>query len=113
MFKGKIDIVDMEVVVNPAVCQGEGQERRFEVLSPEGSFVVYADSESERDAWVSAIRAAKAQLLVSLNITHPHSTLTSSASTNHIRRTLQALPFPPEDERLKGSKRRQIGRAHV
>lgn len=110
MFKGKIDIVDMEVVVNPAVCQEEGEERRFEVLSPEGSFVVYTDSESERDAWVSAIRAAKAQLLVALNITHPHSTLTSSASTNHIRRTLQALPFPPEDERLKGSKIREKGK---
>ena len=30
----------------------------------------------------------------------PNSTLTSSASTNHIRRSLQALPFPPSDDRL-------------
>lgn len=46
VFKGKIDIVDMEVVVNPAVCQEEGEERRFEVLSPEGSFVVYTGQSS-------------------------------------------------------------------
>ncbi|KAJ7173416.1 hypothetical protein C8R46DRAFT_1215363 [Mycena filopes] len=74
--------------------------RRFEVLSPEGSFVVYADSEEERDAWTSAIRQTKAALFVSLNATHPDSTLTSSASTAHLRRSLQALPFPPSDERL-------------
>ena len=41
------------------------------------------------------IRQAKAQLLVSLNVTNPNSTLTSSASTHHVRRSLQALPFPP------------------
>ena len=33
-------------------------------------------------------------------MTNPNSTLTSSASTNHIRRSLQALPFPPSDGRL-------------
>ncbi|KAG5721896.1 FYVE, RhoGEF and PH domain-containing protein 6, partial [Termitomyces sp. T112] len=46
------------------------------------------------------IRQAKAQLLSSLNVTHPNSTLTSSSSTNHLRRSLQALPFPPTDERI-------------
>lgn len=58
------------------------------------------DSEQEREEWASEIRNAKAQLLVSLNITNPNSTLTSSASTNHVRRALQALPYPPSDQRL-------------
>jgi FYVE/RhoGEF/PH domain-containing protein 5/6 len=57
-------------------------------------------TQNERDAWSTAIRNAKASLLVSLNIMHPNSTLTSSASTTHLRRSLQALPFPPNDERI-------------
>ncbi|KAJ7036598.1 hypothetical protein C8F04DRAFT_953853 [Mycena alexandri] len=92
VYKGRAELVDLEVVV--PVARGE-EGRRFEVLSPEGSFVVYADSEEERDAWTSAIRQTKAALFVSLNATHPDSTLTSSASTAHLRRALQALPFPP------------------
>ena len=54
----------------------------------------------ERDDWSGAIRNAKASLLMTLNVTHPNSTLTSSASTNHLRRSLQALPFHPGDHRL-------------
>ncbi|KAI0066576.1 hypothetical protein BV25DRAFT_1849149 [Artomyces pyxidatus] len=95
-FKGRAELVDLEVVVTPPTELGE--EMRFEVLSPEGSFAVYAVSEDERDEWATAIRNAKASLLVSLNVTHPNSTLTSSASTNHIRRTLQALPHLPEED---------------
>jgi hypothetical protein len=53
-------------------------------------------TEDERDSWSTAIQQAKAQLLASLNVTHPHSTLASSSSTNHLRRSLQALPFLPE-----------------
>lgn len=53
-------------------------------------------TEEERDTWSVTIRQAKAQLLVSLNVTHPHSTLASSSSTTHLRRSLQALPFPPD-----------------
>jgi len=49
---------------------------------------------------VAEIRNAKAQILVSLNITNPNSTLTSSASTKHVRRALQALPYPPSDDRF-------------
>lgn len=56
-----------------------------------------AASEEERDVWATAIRNAKASLLVSLNVTHPNSTLTSSASTTHLRQTLQALPHLPEE----------------
>jgi hypothetical protein len=53
-------------------------------------------TEDERDSWSAAIRQAKEQLLASLNVTHPNSTLASSSSTTHLRRSLQALPFPPE-----------------
>ncbi|KAJ7483408.1 hypothetical protein FB451DRAFT_1350552 [Mycena latifolia] len=116
IYKGRVELVDLEVVVTPP--REVGEERRFEVLSPEGSFVLYADSEEERDAWTTAIRQTKAQLFVSLNATHPDSTLTSSSSTAHLRRSLQALPFPPSDERLttlrqgkgKGKKLERRGR---
>ncbi|KAI0307666.1 hypothetical protein B0F90DRAFT_1675982 [Multifurca ochricompacta] len=96
-FKGKAELVDLEVVVTASTEVGE--ESRFEVWSPGGSFAVYAASESERDEWSTAIRNAKAALLASLNVTHPDSTLSSSASTNHLRRTLQALPHLPDDVR--------------
>ncbi|KAH9049544.1 hypothetical protein EDB84DRAFT_1453243 [Lactarius hengduanensis] len=93
-FKGKADLVDLEIVVTPSDV---GEESRFEVWSPEGSFAVYAAGDDERDEWSTAIRNAKAALLASLNVIHPNSTLSSSASTNHLRRTLQALPHLPED----------------
>jgi hypothetical protein len=38
VFKGKAELVDLEVVIVGDVSD----ERRFEVLSPEGSFAVYA-----------------------------------------------------------------------
>ncbi len=57
----------------------------------------FSASDDERDEWSTAIRNAKAALLASLNVIHPNSTLSSSASTNHLRRTLQALPHLPED----------------
>ncbi|KAA1477233.1 hypothetical protein DENSPDRAFT_578152 [Dentipellis sp. KUC8613] len=94
-FKGKAELVDVEVVVSP------GEETRFEILSPEGSFAVYAAGPEEREEWSTAIRNAKAALLVSLNATHPNSTLTSSASNQHIRRMLQALPHLPEEDDQK------------
>jgi hypothetical protein len=40
IFKGQISLVDVEVTVTPPREQGD--ERRFEVLSPIGSFVLYA-----------------------------------------------------------------------
>ncbi|KAG5637247.1 hypothetical protein H0H81_005245 [Sphagnurus paluster] len=98
IYKGRAELVDLEVVVTPP--REEGEERRFEILSPEGSFVLYTATPDERDEWCTSIRQAKAQLLVSLNVTHPNSTLTSSSSTNHLRRSLQALPFPPSDDRI-------------
>ena len=41
VYKGRVELVDLEVVVGSAL----EDERRFEVLSPEGSFVVYAGKE--------------------------------------------------------------------
>jgi len=120
VYKGKAELVDLEVVVSRPMADGE--ERRLEVLSPVTSFAVYAckcifstslaleiqmticgqpANEQERDEWSTAIRHAKASLLVSLNAMHPNSTLTSSSSTNHLRRSLQALPHAPEEERWK------------
>ncbi|KAK2462258.1 hypothetical protein APHAL10511_005754 [Amanita phalloides] len=100
VYKGRLDLVDLEVVVS---SEWGVEQRRFEILSTEGSFALYAATEDDRDYWVDMIRQAKAQWLVSLNVTHPNSTLTSSASTNHVRKSLQALPFPPSaSASLKG-----------
>ncbi|KAI0756183.1 hypothetical protein C8Q80DRAFT_1127112 [Daedaleopsis nitida] len=96
VYKGHVELVDLEVVVStPAM--GDSPERGFELLSPHQSFAVYAVNDEERDEWVTAIRNAKSSLLVSLSVMQLNSTLTSSASTTHLRRTLQALPYAPED----------------
>jgi FYVE/RhoGEF/PH domain-containing protein 5/6 len=49
MYKGRAELVDLEIIASVGVgggregeAYGEGGERRFEVLGPEGSFVVYA-----------------------------------------------------------------------
>ena len=39
VYKGRLDLVDVEVVVS---SEWGGEQRRFEVLSPEGSFALYA-----------------------------------------------------------------------
>ncbi|KAG9002802.1 hypothetical protein FRB93_011404 [Tulasnella sp. JGI-2019a] len=94
IFRGTCDLMDIEVVTS--TIPGPGEERRFDLFGPIESFAVYASNENERDAWVQAIRSAKSSLLMSLNLTHPNSTLTSSTSTAHLRRTLQAFPHHPE-----------------
>ncbi|KZT63931.1 hypothetical protein DAEQUDRAFT_679472 [Daedalea quercina L-15889] len=99
VYKGYVDLVDVEVIVPPA--REVDDERRLEILSPQQSFAVYAANEEERDDWCTAIRNAKSSLLVSLNVMQPNSTLTSSSSTNHLRRTLQALPYSPEENGVK------------
>lgn len=44
LYRGHIDLVDLEIVVGPP---GEAdEERRFEVLSPKKSFAVYAGEQS-------------------------------------------------------------------
>ncbi|KAG8876265.1 hypothetical protein FRB97_004307 [Tulasnella sp. 331] len=101
LFRGKYDLMDMEVITS--TVPGPGEERRFDLFGPVESFAVYASNEAERDAWVQAIRSAKSSLLMSLNMTHPNSTLTSSASTTHLRRTLQAFPHHPETLKTSSS----------
>ncbi|KAH8119782.1 hypothetical protein DFH11DRAFT_1556530 [Phellopilus nigrolimitatus] len=103
-FKGKIDLVDIEVVVSSA--RERSDERCLEILSPEMSFALYADTEQIRNDWVSALRGAKASLLVSLNVMHPNSTLASSMSTSHIRRSLQALPYLTEEDEVQSLPKR-------
>jgi hypothetical protein len=58
-------------------------------------FLIVIESRTERDAWVNAIRTAKAARLSSFQVTHPGTTLTSSTSGAHVRRALQALPHDP------------------
>jgi FYVE/RhoGEF/PH domain-containing protein 5/6 len=41
-YKGRIELVDIQVIVGSAL----EDERRFEILSPEGSFVLYASQSS-------------------------------------------------------------------
>ncbi|TBU26804.1 hypothetical protein BD311DRAFT_779367 [Dichomitus squalens] len=96
VYKGHVELVDLEVVVSTLAAE-DTQERGFELLSPQQSFAVYAVNEEERDEWVTAIRNAKSSLLVSLSVMQLNSTLTSSSSTQHLRRTLQALPYAPDD----------------
>ncbi|KAL1951034.1 hypothetical protein VTO73DRAFT_183 [Trametes versicolor] len=95
VYKGHVELVDLEVVVS--VPAASTPERGFELHSPHQSFVIYAATEEERDEWITAIRTAKSSLLVSFSVMQLNSTLTSSASNNHLRRTLQALPYDPED----------------
>lgn len=40
VYKGHVDLVDLEVIVSPA--RDVGDERRLEILSPFNSFAVYA-----------------------------------------------------------------------
>ena len=103
-YKGKVDLVDAEVVLSTS--RERGEERRFDILNPEMSFSLYADHQASRDEWVDDLRGAKASLMVSLNVMHPNSTLNSSSSTNHIRRSLQALPYQPDDDENQSAPRR-------
>ena len=43
-------------------------------------------------------------MLATFNVTHPNSTLTSSSSTTHLRRVLQALPYPPGEATVRGAR---------
>ena len=45
VYKGRLDLVDVEVVV---ASEWGGEQRRFEVLSPEGSFALYAGEKKFR-----------------------------------------------------------------
>jgi FYVE/RhoGEF/PH domain-containing protein 5/6 len=120
-YRGRVELMDLEVVGSVA------EESMFEVLSPEGSFTLYACSyllsllssvftltnitnertktatQESRDEWLTQIRHAKQTLLLTLQETNPNSTLTSSTSTNHVRKALQALPHSPSDPSPRSS----------
>ncbi|KAF8993224.1 hypothetical protein BDQ17DRAFT_1401664 [Cyathus striatus] len=110
--KGHVGLIDLEVVLvgirEHAGGEGEegdeeeedwdGEEPRVELLSPEGSWVLYGLKE-ELLEWTQALRNTKSMLLSSLGTTG-HTTLTSSAATRHVRRSLMALPFKPGDARV-------------
>ncbi|KAG8687275.1 hypothetical protein FRC11_007493 [Ceratobasidium sp. 423] len=97
-FRGMANLMDVEVVVSPRNAM------QIDFLSPEGSFALYASTYDEREEWINAIRSSKATLLATFNVTHPDSTLTSSSSTTHLRRVLQALPYPPGEATLRGTR---------
>ncbi|KAH7907006.1 Dbl homology domain-containing protein, partial [Hygrophoropsis aurantiaca] len=106
VYKGHIDLVDIEVVLDIHTRR----EAKIEIRSPGGSFAMFAPQEADRysddrdrddiddnasvhhlQTWAHALRAAKSARLALLAAA-PDSTLTSSASTNHLRRALRALP---------------------
>ncbi|KAL5640041.1 hypothetical protein ACGC1H_007367 [Rhizoctonia solani] len=97
-FRGMANLMDVEVVISPRNAM------QIDFLSPEGSFALYASTYDEREEWINAIRSSKATLLATFNVTHPDSTLTSSSSTTHLRRVLQALPYPPGEETIRGAR---------
>ncbi|KAH8094682.1 hypothetical protein BXZ70DRAFT_947084, partial [Cristinia sonorae] len=99
LYKGHLDLVNLDVVVPPP--REPSDSRRLDIMSPQSSFSVYTSSEDERDQWRDSIRDAKSSLLMSLNAMRPNSTLTSSMSTQHLRQTLQALPYSPDEEDQK------------
>ncbi|KZO96815.1 hypothetical protein CALVIDRAFT_99813 [Calocera viscosa TUFC12733] len=99
-FQGKLSLQDV-TVIGGGVEAGREDGRRFEILSPQESFAVYAGSAADRHAWLDAIREAKALYLFSLQtLGRPLSTLTSSISTRHLRLALQALPAEPERRKV-------------
>jgi hypothetical protein len=42
VYKGKGELVDLETVLVGGGIEDDGGRKRFEILSPEGSFAVYA-----------------------------------------------------------------------
>ncbi|QRV94546.1 Lateral signaling target protein 2 [Ceratobasidium sp. AG-Ba] len=97
-FRGMAGLMDVEVVISPR------NSLQIDFLSPEGSFALYATSPDEREEWIKTIRSTKATLLAAFNVMHPDSTLTSSSSTRHLRRVLQALPYPPGEATIRGAR---------
>ncbi|CUA67502.1 Lateral signaling target protein 2 [Caenorhabditis briggsae] [Rhizoctonia solani] len=106
-FRGMANLMDVEVVVSPRNAM------QIDFLSPEGSFALYASAYDEREDWINAIRSSKATLLATFNVTHPDSTLTSSSSTTHLRRVLQALPYPPGEETIRGARESVVPRRSI
>ncbi|KAH8822630.1 hypothetical protein DL96DRAFT_1618534 [Flagelloscypha sp. PMI_526] len=121
-FKGRMMLMDVDVVVLRPVSyhsdgedeigdsssdeEDEAESRKFELHSPSGSFVVYANTPKERDLWVDAIREAKQEWMGSLNVGRS-GTGRSSGTQGSVNGTgrggkkrMMALPFKPGDERI-------------
>ncbi|KAG8739867.1 hypothetical protein FRC12_016177 [Ceratobasidium sp. 428] len=106
-FRGMAGLMDVDVVISPRNAM------QIDFLSPQGSFALYAATHDEREAWISAFRSTKATLLATFNVMHPDSTLTSSSSTTHLRRVLQALPYPPGEATIRGARAQSSGRKSI
>ncbi|KAG9127627.1 hypothetical protein FRC07_011510 [Ceratobasidium sp. 392] len=106
-FRGMAGLMDVDVVISPRNAM------QIDFLSPEGSFALYASSNDEREEWIGALRSTKATLLAAFNVMHPDSTLTSSSSTTHLRRVLQALPYPPGEATIRGARAQSSGRKSI
>ncbi|KAG9127458.1 hypothetical protein FRC07_013519 [Ceratobasidium sp. 392] len=106
-FRGMAGLMDVDVVISPRNAM------QIDFLSPEGSFALYASSNDEREEWIKALRSTKATLLATFNVMHPDSTLTSSSSTTHLRRVLQALPYPPGEATIRGARAQSSGRKSI
>ncbi|KIJ65238.1 hypothetical protein HYDPIDRAFT_27959 [Hydnomerulius pinastri MD-312] len=109
--RGHMGLVDMEVVMAVDRPSGAGAmgEQRLELLSPEGSFALYAGSSStssdDQDSltsWITALRTARATRLAALALSNPDSTLSASTSGVHLRRALRAFASEAEDDYERG-----------
>ncbi|KIO01458.1 hypothetical protein M404DRAFT_28761 [Pisolithus tinctorius Marx 270] len=106
LYAGHLDLIDLEVVIT---IVHDGVIPRLDVLSPQGSFALYAPAGSaskqqkisdEReilDAWLTSLRAARAARLAALARVNPDSTLSASGSNVHIRQALRAFAYESAD----------------
>ena len=112
---GQVELVDLEVVVGSALLRTRGGLRCWvpkavslcmlvrntcRMFFFKKKIEIVSATEEERDDWISGIRGSRTRLFVALYVTNPNSTLSSSASTNDICQSVQAVPFLPSDDRL-------------
>ena len=121
--RGFISLLDMEVVMAlNRSGNGDAPEGRLEILSPEGSFALYAgkllyltprssmthhrflpvtllnsQDPDSLTSWVTALRLARAARLAAVALSHPDSTLSTSSSNIHVRRALRAFASKSDD----------------
>ncbi|KAI6117150.1 Dbl homology domain-containing protein, partial [Pisolithus croceorrhizus] len=95
LYAGHVDLVDMEVVMT---IVHNGVTPRLDILSPQGSFALYAPAEQEiLETWLTSLRAARATRLTALARVNPDSTLSASGSNIHIRQALRAFAYECAD----------------
>ncbi|KAI6108844.1 hypothetical protein EV401DRAFT_1999041 [Pisolithus croceorrhizus] len=101
LYAGHVDLVDMEVVMT---IVHNGVTPRLDILSPQGSFALYAPTEQQvsqereiLETWLTSLRAARATRLMTLARVNPDSTLSASGSNVHIRQALRAFAHERAD----------------